>query len=352
MAIKTTTLGAFPKPNFLNVSDWFDMAQGGPDASDPTARYTDELASLGDDAEQQFVRAAEAVIVDQVEAGIDIVTDGEVRRENYIHYHCRHIKGIDFEHLTDTAVRGGNYSAKLPTITGPATATAPFLPHDWKTAQALTDHPVKITLPGPMTIGDTVADEYYGDPQKRGADLADALNREIRALADAGAVYIQVDEPVFARKVDQALEFGFENLERCFHGVPDNVIRTVHMCCGYPDRLDNPDYSKAPKECYFQLAPAIEESCIQAISVEDAHRNNDLSLLEMFKTTTVIFGVVAIAKSEVESVEHITRRLTRALEHIDSERLIAAPDCGLGLLGRDLAKAKLNNLCQAAVRVG
>ena len=352
MAIKTTTIGAYPKPDFLYVSDWFDLANGGPDASDPTARYANELANLGDDAESQFVRAAKAVIDDQVEAGIDIVTDGEVRRENYIHYHCRHIDGIDFRHLTETSVRGGNYSAKLPTITGPVKAMAPFLPHDWKTAQAHSDRPVKITVPGPMTIGDTVADDYYGDPKKRGADLAEALNREIRALADAGAVYIQVDEPVFARKADQALDFGFENLERCFHGLPDSVIRTVHMCCGYPDRLDNPDYTKAPKDSYFQLAPAIEASCIQAVSVEDAHRNNDLSLLEMFKTTTVIFGVVAIAKSEVESVDNIAQRLANAVEHIDPERLIAAPDCGLGLLGRDLARIKLKNLCQAAARVG
>jgi 5-methyltetrahydropteroyltriglutamate--homocysteine methyltransferase len=352
MAIKTTTIGAYPKPEFLDVSDWFDMADGGPDGTDPTAKYLEQLAQLGEDAEQQFIRAAQAVIDDQVEAGIDIVTDGEVRRENYIHYHCRHIDGINFDYLTETAVRGGNYSAKLPTITGPVKATAPFLPHDWKAAQALTDRPVKITVPGPMTIGDTVADDFYDDPKKRGADLAVALNSEILALADAGAIYIQVDEPVFARKADQALDFGFENLERCFHGLPDSVIKTVHMCCGYPDRLDNPNYTKAPKESYFQLAPAIEGSCIQAVSVEDAHRNNDLSLLEMFKTTTVIFGVVAIAKSEIESVEQIRSRLSNAVQHIDPERLIAAPDCGLGLLGRDLTRAKLGNLCKAAAGVG
>ena len=351
MAIKTTTIGAYPKPDFLDVSDWFDMANGGPDASDPTARYAEELARLGGQAELQFACAAKAVIDDQVEAGIDIVTDGEVRRENYIHYHCRHIEGVDFNHLTDTAVRGGNYSAKLPTITAPVRAMAAFLPHDWKVAQALTDHPVKITLPGPMTIGDTVADDYYDDPEKRGADLADALNSEIRAIADAGAVHIQIDEPVFARKVDQALDFGFENLERCFHDIPDTVVKTVHMCCGYPDRLDNPDYTKAPKESYFQLAPAIEASCIQAVSVEDAHRNNDLGLLEIFETTTVIFGVVAIAKSEVETVDCIRQRLKLALEHIAPDRLIAAPDCGLGLLGRDLARQKLSALCLAAASV-
>ena len=120
------------------------------------------------------------------------------------------------------------------------------------------------------------------------------------------------------------------------------------MCCGYPDRLDHPDYPKAEREAYHQIASTIEDSCIDAVSIEDAHRHNDLSLLELFEKTTVIFGAVAIAKSEIEPVEEIRDRLKQALEHIDASRLIAAPDCGLGLLGRELAQAKLRNLCEAA----
>jgi len=352
MSVRTTTIGAFPKPDFLDVADWFDQDSGGPDSTDPTQRYSEDLERLGDETEALFVHAADAVIRDQSDAGIDIVTDGEVRRENYIHYHCRHLDGIDFETLTDKVLRGGAYNARLPTIVGPVKTREPFLPHDWKAAQALTDKPVKTTLPGPMTIGDTVADNHYADSKTRGADLADALNREILALADAGCQFIQIDEPLFARKVPEALDYGFEQIERCFHKVPDSVVRTVHMCCGYPDRLDNPDYPKAPKTSYFDLAPAIEASCIQAVSIEDAHRNNDLGLLESFETTTVIFGVVAIAKSRVESVDEIRERLSAALNHIDSDRLIAAPDCGLGLLSRELAVAKLKNLCDAAKSVG
>jgi len=351
MSVRTTTIGAFPKPDFLEIADWFDQEAGGPDSTDPTQRYSEDLERLGDEAEALFVRAADAVIGDQAAAGIDIVTDGEVRRENYIHYHCRHLQGIDFDTLTEKVLRGSAYNARLPTIVGPVKAREPFLPHDWKAAQGLTDRPVKTTLPGPMTIGDTVADNHYGDAKRRGADLADALNREIRALADAGCRYIQIDEPLFARKVPEALDYGFEQIERCFHKAPYTVVRTVHMCCGYPDRLDNPDYPKAPKTSYFDLAPAIEASCIQAVSIEDAHRNNDLGLLEKFETTTVIFGVVAIAKSRVESVDEIRERLSGALSHIDPERLIAAPDCGLGLLGRELAVAKLKNLCEAAKSV-
>jgi 5-methyltetrahydropteroyltriglutamate--homocysteine methyltransferase len=199
-----------------------------------------------------------------------------------------------------------------------------------------------------MTIGDTLADDHYGDARALGADLGDALNSEILALAGAGCRHIQIDEPLFARNLGAALDYGFDHIERCFQGVPEGVVRTVHMCCGYPDRLDNPDYPKAPEDCYVDLARAIDDSSIQAVSIEDAHRNNDLGLLERFTGTTVILGVVAIARSRIETTEEIAERLAGALDHIDQDRLIAAPDCGLGLLGRDLALAKLKNLCAAA----
>ncbi len=347
MRITTTTIGAYPKPSYLPEFDWFQLG-GHKDITNPTQHYDAALTAMGDEAEALFVRAASDVIANQVAAGIDIPTDGEVRRENYIHYHCRHLHGIDFQRLTEKPIRGGTYAPMLPTITGPVKAGEPFLPHDWAVAQAFTDRPVKVTLPGPMTLGDTVADGYYDSPMTRGADIAAALNAEILALAENGCSHIQVDEPLFARRIADALDYGFGHLERCFDGVPAGVTRTVHMCCGYPDRLDNLDYPKAPKECYFELAQAIEDSCIDAVSIEDAHRQNDLSLLEPFKSTTVILGVVSVAKSRIETVDEIQDRLSAAIKYIDPERLVAAPDCGLGLLGRDLAMAKLINLCQAA----
>ena len=203
-------------------------------------------------------------------------------------------------------------------------------------------------MPGPMTIADTTVDLHYGDERRLGADLAAALNDEVRALADAGCRWIQIDEPVFARKPEQALAYGFENLERAFHGVPEGVVKVVHMCCGYPDRLDRDNYPKADPGAYLDLADAVERSCVDAVSIEDAHRPNDLALLERFGRTRVILGVVAIAKSRIETVAEIRDRLRAALDHIDAERLIAAPDCGLGLLGRERARAKLANLCAAA----
>lgn len=347
MPLKTTCIGAYPKPVYVRLPDWFNIPAG-PDTADPTKQWALAMAALGDDAEEIISRGVEEAVRDQVDAGIDIPTDGEIPRENYIHYHCRHIDGFDFTNLTLKPVRGGTYEANLPTVTGPVSARDPFLVHDWQRAQSFTDRPVKITMPGPMTIWDTNADAYYNDPRRLGADLAAALNQEVLALAEAGCRYIQIDEPVFARRPQEALDYGFENLERAFHGCPEGVTRVVHMCCGYPDRLDHPDYPKADREAYLQIADAIEQSTIDMISLEDAHRHNDLGLLEHFRETTVIFGVVAIAKSRVETVEEIASRLEDALQHIDKERLVAAPDCGLGLLGRELSLAKLGNMCAAA----
>ena len=127
---------------------------------------------------------------------------------------------------------------------------------------------------------------------------------------------------------------------------------SAYVCCGYPDRLDNPDYPKADPDSYNKLADAIEYSSIMAVSIEDAHRHNDLSLLDRFNQTCVILGVIAVAKSKVESVGEIRDRLTSALEHIDADRLLAAPDCGLGLLSRELARSKLANMCEAARTIG
>ena len=203
-------------------------------------------------------------------------------------------------------------------------------------------------MPGPLTVADTVVDEYYGSQKDFGRAISEALNQEVLSLANAGCKHIQIDEPLFARYPESAIEFGVENLERAFQNCPGNVTRTVHICCGYPDKIDKEDYPKAPRESYFEIAEAMENSSVMAISLEDAHRFNDLKLLEIFKNTTIIFGVVAIAKSKVESVDEIRNRLTEALEHIDSNRLIAAPDCGLGILGKELAIRKLKNLSEAA----
>lgn len=350
MAIKTTCIGAFPKPDYVPIIDWFQQRDGLTEASGDVTRNANKLlAQNNPETEALYVKATGAAVKDQVEAGIDIPTDGEQRRENYIHYHCRHLNGFDFENLTKRTLRDGAYSAELPTIFQKISPKGNhFLPRDYAVASQFTDRLVKITIPGPTTIMDTTANEFYDSEKQLAFDLADALNFEIKALAEAGCTYIQVDEPVFARNVERALDYGVECLDRCFYGVPDEVTRVMHMCCGYPQKLDDEEYQKADPMSYFQLAEAVDASTINQVSLEDAHRYNDLSLLEKFKSTTVIFGAVAIADSRVETVEEIVARLRAALNHMDKNRLMAAPDCGLAMLGRDLAITKLNNLCEAA----
>jgi len=243
MALLTTTIGAFPKPEYVPTPDWF--REGGAGLSNPTEAYQKYLANLPDNIEEILDRGTQEVVNDQVNAGISIPSDGEVRRENYIHYQCRHIESIDFENLTRKVSRQGAWMADLPTVTGPLKARDRFLPQDYRSAQSVTDHPIKITVPGPMTITDSIADVYYNDDKRLGAALAAALNEEIMALAEAGCTWIQIDEPVFARKPDKALDYGFENLERCFYSVPEHVTRAVHMCCGYPDYLDQENLPKS-----------------------------------------------------------------------------------------------------------
>jgi methionine synthase II (cobalamin-independent) len=343
----TTTIGAWPKPEAVPIRDWFQK-EGGTDAPEPTAGYAETLRQYGARLEAILDRATIEVVREQVELGIDIPTDGEIRRENFIHYHCRHLRGIDFDALTERQIRG-DHQRLLPTIIAPIAAGTPFLVRDWQVAQSATKRPVKITVPGPLTIGDSVADEYYRDDARaRGAALADALNVEIRRLAEAGCPLIQIDEPAFARKVGDALAFGAEHLERCFHRVAPGTERVVHICCGYPDQLDAEDYPKAPNAAYFELAGVLDEIRVDAVSIEDAHRPNDLALLERFTRKKVILGVIAIARSRIEEVEEVRDRLRAAQGHIDGQRLLAAPDCGLGLLGRDLAREKLKVLSEAA----
>jgi len=171
--------------------------------------------------------------------------------------------------------------------------------------------------------------------------LADVLAVEIGRLANAGCRWIQVDEPLFARSPDKALAYGVEALDRCFAKVPAEVNKVVHVCCGYPSDLDLAEYPKADPGAYFDLAAAIDQSSVDAISLEDAHRHNNLALLERFVRTTVVLGAVNIARTRVETTDEIRGRLITALDHIDRDRLIAGPDCGLIMLDRQTAVAKL-----------
>ena len=344
--ILTTTIGSYPKPEFLKLPDWF-QGEKGTDTERPTADWKNAMNALGKNKEALIEKAVQEVINDQINCGIDIITDGEVRRENYIHHHCRHINGIDFDYLMKKTARTGNYDCYLPTVISKVKFTEPFLDKEFQINQKNSTKPVKITLPGPLTITDTIADNFYFNDKNLGIDLSNVINEEVKALADAGCKYIQIDEPLFARKPTEANDFGIENLERCFHGVSNDVEKIVHICCGYPDKIDSDDYPKAPLYSYNDIAINLEDSTIDTISIEDAHRHNDLKLLEFFKTKKIIFGLIKIASSEIENIDEIRSRAFDCLNHIDKERLIAAPDCGMGYLSREMAMQKLENLNKA-----
>ncbi len=348
--ITTTTIGSYPKPPEVPITDWFTARPGSDGVMDYTSAYAAQVRAMPD-AEERFQRATAEVIRDQVEAGIDVVTDGEVRRENYVHHQCRHLVGFDFEELGRHRMRD-TVETCLPRIVGPVGFESSPLARDYQVAQSLSPRPVKVTLPGPMTIRDSTIDVHYRDPRVLGADLAGALNQQVLELVAAGCRHVQVDEPLLARRPAEALDHGIDDLARCFADVPAGVVRTVHCCCGYPRRLDDPDYPKADPGAYLELADALDRAPFDQVSIEDAHRPNDLdALLPRFATTTVVLGVVAIARSRVETAAEVEARLRAALEHLPPERLVAAPDCGLGYLGRDLAIAKLRAMVEGAARV-
>ena len=346
MPLRTTCLGAYPKPDYVPIRDWFQVGHEAENYNEAVLKGWQQGQS--DDAQSLLDRATAEVIDDQLQCGIDLPTDGEVRRDNYVHYQCRHFDGFDFENLTKRVLRNGAYTAHLPTIRSEVKYSGQSaLVRDWKMAEKEAGRPVKITLPGPMTISDTTADDYYHDPERQAHGLADALNQEVLALVEAGCKNIQIDEPIFARKPEQALAFGMETLAKCFSGVPEDVNTVVHMCCGYPSKLDDADYPKADQESYVKIARAID-GITKQISIEDAHRHNPPELFELFEKSDLIVGFVKIASSQVETVDEIRFRMEEVLKILPSDRVIAAPDCGLGFLGRKLAMQKLTNLCAAA----
>merc|ERR1719316_2599836 len=235
--LETTVIGAYPKPAYLKIPDFFNT---GPEKKAGLLgagmkAYSEMMSSQTEESKKQLeediMKATREVIGAQCQCGVDIVTDGEVRRENYLHYLCRFIEGIDFNKPKEMSVRNNAYTAVVPTITGELRWRGGLSSaEEWKKAQARAPEgtPVKYTLPGPMTIIGSVADEYYKDDARLASDLASIINMQVRELAAAGCKYIQIDECVFARKPEDALKFGVKCLEKCFDGCPQGVEKTMH----------------------------------------------------------------------------------------------------------------------------
>lgn len=332
--IRSTIAGSLPKPTWL---------------AQPNVLYAPwrlegaTLAEGQDDAVRLWLAA-------QGSAGLDIVTDGEQRRRHYIWGFLQGLTGIDTTTMAEKRCRGGRYAKATPVarIVDEVTWSGPVMLEALRYAKAHTDRLVKVTLPGPMTSADSVADLHRN---RADADIAmmfaDVLNREARALAAAGADVIQLDEPCFNIYIDEVKEWGLAAVERAFEGV--TAKRALHVCYGY-----GIDIVKAWKASnrqwghYFATLPLIAQSSVAQVSIETAAPGVDVTCIEALRGKDVMLGVVSVSTEEIETPEIVAQRLRHALAHGDPNHLIACTDCGMVPLSRHAAEGKLRALAAGA----
>jgi len=291
------------------------------------------------DAQDDAVRLA---VYDQETAGVRIISDGEQRRKTYLTYVTSQLGGFDYETLAEKWIRDGRRLAQVGRCTGPVEWLGPIVVNDLHFLLTNTTSPVKVTLPGPMTVTDSTFDAYYGDERTFALAVADAINREAKALDALGPAVIQFDEPVFSRYPEKVAEWGIEALDRCAAGL--NAQTAVHVCYSYTI----PGVPRPIKPSYPRILAELERSQIDQLALEFQAPQLDPSLLELCPSKTVIFGCIDNATMEIENSQEIARRLLAAGEHHDPEKLQAAPDCGLVLTTQAVARAKLSALFRGA----
>lgn len=335
--VRSSIAGSLPKPEWLS------------DPAQLRAHWRQEGSALAegqDDAVSLWLNA-------QDDAGIDIVTDGEQRRRHYIWGFIESLGKVDFENPAMKNARGQRYTAETaaPRVLEEWSWSEPVLLEALRFAKARTNRQVKVTLPGPMTVADSVFDEVGGRSDADfAAAYADLLNKEARALSAAGADVIQIDEPCFNIYTDEVKDWGLETLERAFEGV--TAKRAVHICYGYGTEVvlnwknANQDWSH-----YNATLPLIANSSIDQISVECAGSGVDLSVLDCLADKEVMVGVIDVGTEEVESAEVVADRIRHAMEHVSAEHLIACTDCGMVPRSRQSATGKLNALAAGTALV-
>jgi 5-methyltetrahydropteroyltriglutamate--homocysteine methyltransferase len=330
-------VGSLPKPSWLAAPNMLRA---------PWRLAGQELLDAQDDA----VRLA---IVEQEQAGLTIVTDGEVRRRHYIWGFLDGLTGVDTENLGKARSRGGRYAelTEVARIIGPVSRKGPVLLQACQFARATTRQRLKVTMPGPMTIVDSVADEYYGTDRKTLAmKFAAILNAEARELSAAGADVIQFDEPCFNIFLEEVEAWGIEALEACMTGV--SAMRAVHICYGYGTptvlawKTKNTDWGH-----YGVTFPLLARSSVNQVSVECAASGVDLSVLRELNGKDIMFGAIDVGTEEVEAADVVADRLRRALEHVPAERLFPCTDCGLVPRSREASRGKMRALAAGAAIV-
>jgi 5-methyltetrahydropteroyltriglutamate--homocysteine methyltransferase len=329
---ETTIAGSLPKPSWLAE----------PRKLWPAWRLEGkELAEAKRDATILAVKLQE-------DAGIDIVTDGEQARQHFVHGFIEAVDGVDFTRRVTMGIRDNRYEAQVPTVTGPLRLRRSAHLGEAATARAHTRRPLKFTLPGPMTIADTVADAHYGDRVSLAMAFAELLNQEARQLAELGVEVIQFDEPAFNVYLDAVTQWGIAALERAADGL--SCKTAVHICYGYGIQA-NIDWKSglgAEWRQYEAIFPALAASRIDQVAVECAGSHAPVELLGLLSGKDVLLGAIDVATDRIESPEEVARTIEQASRFVPAERLFPCTNCGMAPMARDIAVAKLTALVRGA----
>jgi len=329
---ETTIAGSLPKPAWLAEPNtlW--------------APWRLEGALL----EQAQGDATRLAIKDQEDAGIDIVGDGEQARQHFVHGFLERVEGIDFAHKVEMGIRADRYKAMVPQVIGPVRLKGRVHAMEARLARAHTRRKLKFTLPGPMTIADTIADRHYGDKAKMALAFADLLNEEARALAADGVDVIQFDEPAFNVFMDEVTEWGVAALERAAAGL--TCTTAVHICYGYGIRANIEWKATLGSEWrqYEKIFPALATSRIEQVSVECRNSRVPMSLIGLLEGKDILVGAIDVATDAVETPEDVLAVVAEAIKYAPKTRIQLSTNCGMAPMRRDIAYAKLAALAQGA----
>ncbi|MFP4538081.1 MAG: methionine synthase [Dichotomicrobium sp.] len=324
----TTIAGSLPKPGWLAEPEklWAGWRLSGA-----------ELAEAKRDATLVWLK-------EQEDAGIDIVSDGEQSRIHFVHGFLEKIEGIDWQKKTKMGIRADRYEAEVPTVTGPVVRPAPVHVEDVRFTRAHTRHKLKFTLPGPMTICDTIADAHYGRRADMAMAFAKALNEEAREINALGVDVIQFDEPAFNVFMDDVKDWGIAALEAAAEGLTCKTA--VHICYGYgiEENLRWKETLGSEWRQYEEIFPAINASRIQQVSLECQGSQVPISLIRLLDSKTILVGAIDVASRSIEAPEAVAGILAEAQKHADAERIQACTNCGMAPLPREVAAGKLKAL--------
>jgi 5-methyltetrahydropteroyltriglutamate--homocysteine methyltransferase len=277
-------------------------------------------------------------IRDQERAGLDIITDGEQRRESYSNRFATALEGVDIDN-PGTALDRSGHPNPVPRIVSKIRRKQPVEVDDVKFLRAHTDRAIKITVPGPFTMSQQAQNEFYKDEQEMVLDYAAAVNAEIKDLFAAGADIVQIDEPYMQARPEKARRFGLRGLNAALEGVTGTTA--IHICFGYAAIIH-------VRPSGYSFLPELAASRIQQISIETAQSNLDCSVLQTLPGKTIILGTLDLSDMAIEIPEAVAARIRRALPHISAERIVVAPDCGLKYLPREVAYGKLRAMVEGA----